>query len=129
MPRTVKKDPNLQPGKPLKPDNMSDRAAKEWDRLTAELETAHIQVSTAHRPLLSLAATIAADIAKAWEVVKAEGEYLTNRKTGVVQAHPASKRLDALRRDYIKVLTALGTRATPAPPLDNGPTLEELLSE
>jgi phage terminase small subunit len=81
MPRTVKKDVNLQPGKPLKPDNMSDRAAKEWDRLIGELETAHIQVSTAHRPLLSLAATIAADIGKAWETVKEEGEYITNRKT------------------------------------------------
>jgi phage terminase small subunit len=126
MPRTVKKDVNLQPGKPLKPDNMSDRAAKEWDRLIGELETAHIQVSTAHRPLLSLAATIAADIGKAWETVKEEGEYITNRKT--VQSHPASKRLDALRRDYVKILTALGTRATAAPPPDNRPSLEDILN-
>jgi hypothetical protein len=28
----------------------------------------------------------------------------------VVQVHPASKTLNELRRDYIKVLTALGTR-------------------
>jgi phage terminase small subunit len=129
MPRTVKKDANLQPGKPVKPDNLSDRASTAWDRLTDQLEAAHIQVTTAHSPLLTLAATIAADISKAWEVVKKEGEYSTNRKTGVAQVHPASKRLDALRRDYIKVLTALGTRAMAAPPPDNGPTLEELLSE
>jgi len=41
---------------------------------------------------------------------------------------PLSKRLDALRRDYIKVLKCFGTRATPAPPPDNGPSLEDLLN-
>jgi phage terminase small subunit len=127
MPRTAKKDPNLKPGKPLKPTNLSDRAALEWDRLTSELEGAHIQVSTANRPMLALAATIAADIAQAWEVVKEEGSYLTNKKTGVVQVHPACKMLNELRRDYIKVLTALGTRAVAAPPAHEGPTLEDIL--
>jgi phage terminase small subunit len=129
MPRTVKKDANLKPGQPLKPTNLSDRAAIEWDRLTGELEAAQIQVSTAHRALLSLAATLAADIAKTWETVKTEGEYTTNAKTGAVQAHPAVKRLDALRRDYLKALITLGTRALPAPPPDNGPSLEDILSE
>jgi phage terminase small subunit len=125
MPRTARKDANLKPGKPLKPANLSDRAAVEWDRLTCDLESAGIQVSTAHRTMLSLAATIAADIAAAWEVVKVEGSYITNPKTGVVQVHPASKMLNELRRDYIKVLTCLGTRATPAPPPNEGRTLEE----
>jgi phage terminase small subunit len=128
MPRTAKKDANLQPGKPVKSGNLSARAAIEWDRLTSELENAHIQVATSHRALLSLAATIAADIADAWEVVKVEGSYITNRKTGAVQVHPAAKTLNELRRDYIKVLTALGTRAVAAPPPDNGPTLEDLLN-
>lgn len=127
MPRTVKKDANLRPGKPLRPENLSARAAIEWDRLVSELD-AQIQVSTAHRALLSLAATIAADIAQAWETVKAEGAYITNKKTGVVQVHPASKTLNELRHDYIKVLVTLGTRATPAPPTPSGPTLEEYLS-
>lgn len=129
MPRTARKDTALKAGKPLKPSNLSDHAALEWDRLTGELESAGIQVSTAHRTLLSLAATIAADIAAAWEVVKQEGSYITNQKTGAVQVHPASKMLNELRRDYIKVLTCLGTRATPAPPKVEGRTLEELLSE
>jgi hypothetical protein len=40
MPRTAKKDPNLQPGKPVKSANLSTRAAIEWDRLTSELENA-----------------------------------------------------------------------------------------
>ena len=129
MPRTTRKDANMRPGKPLKPTNLSDRAALEWDRLTGELEAAQIQVTTAHRTLLSLAATIAADIAAAWEVVKVEGSYITNKKTGVVQTHPASKMLNELRRDYIKVLTCLGTRATPAAPEPKGRTLKQLLEE
>ena len=127
MPRTAKKDPNLQPGKPVKSANLSARAAIEWDRLTSELENAHIQVATSHRALLSLAATIAADIADA-ESGQREGAYITNKKTGVVQVHPASKTLNELRRDYIKVLTALGTRATAAPPPDNRPSLEDILN-
>src|SRR5258707_14147243 len=97
MPRTVRKDPNLKPGKPLKPTNLSDRAALEWDRLTCELDSAHIEVSSAHRTLLSLAGTIAAEIAKAWDTVKREGENRTSEKTGPVQAHPARKRRDARR--------------------------------
>jgi phage terminase small subunit len=75
---------------------------------------------------LSLAATIAADIADAWKAVKVEGAYITNKKTGVVQVHPASKTLNELRRDYIKVLTALGTRATAAPLPDNHPSSDIL---
>jgi phage terminase small subunit len=128
MPRTVRSDHNLKPGKPVKPENLSERAAQEWDRLTTELESSQIQVSTAHRTLLVLAATIAADIAKAWDTVKHEGEYVTNPKTGVLQSHPASKRLDALRRDYLKVLTQLGLRALPASDTKPGPTLQDLLN-
>ena len=77
--------------------------------------------------MLALAATIAADIAKAWDTVKREGEYVTNPKTGVLQAHPASKRLDALRRDYVKVLVMVGLRALPAVEPDDGPSLEDVL--
>lgn len=131
MPRTVKKDANLQPGKPLKPNNLSPRAAIEWDRITGELATAQIQVTAAHRTVLSMAATIAADIADAWEVVKNEGAYERNEKTGASQAHPATKRLDALRRDYIKVLAMLGLRtAVAGQDPDKAPaSLEDLLNE
>lgn len=130
MPRTVKKDANLKPGKPVKPSNLSDRASKEWDRLTGELEEAQIQLTTAHRTLLSSAATISADIAEAWEVVKEEGAYEVNAKTGAHVAHPASKRLDALRRDYLKVLTMLGLRAAVATEPDaKGRTLADVLED
>jgi phage terminase small subunit len=126
MPRTVKKDANLLPGKPLKPANLSARASKEWDRLTGELEASQIQVTAAHRAPLSMAATISADIQDAWETVQEDGAYIVNAKTGAVVAHPASKRLDALRRDYVKVLAMLGLRTAVA---GKDPEKEETLED
>jgi len=129
MPRTVKKDPNLQAGKPLKPQGLSARAAREWDRLTGELSASGIQVTAAHRAPLTLAATIAADIADAWETITTEGRYSTNVKTGAISEHPAGKKLDALRRDLIKVLAMLGLRTAVAgeDPDKAPPTLEDIL--
>jgi phage terminase small subunit len=127
MPRTVKKDKNLAPGQPKKPGNLSERAGAEWDRLVGELSAAHIQVTPAHRTPLSLASTIAADIADAWAAVKRDGAYIET-KSGLA-AHPASKRLDALRRDYIKVLSMLGLRTAVATPGESKEeTLDELLN-
>jgi phage terminase small subunit len=129
MPRTVKEDKNLKPGSPLKPAHLSARAAAEWDRLIGELAASQIQVSAAHRAPLSLAATIAADLASAWATVQADGAYQTNLKTGAITEHPASKKLDALRRDYIKVLVMLGLRtAVATPDTKNESTLEDFLN-
>jgi phage terminase small subunit len=114
MPRTVKRDKHLTPGQPLKPGNLSARASLEWDRIASELAESSIQVTPAHRTALSMAATLAADIADAWSHVRDEGAYIAG-KNGLV-AHPASKRLDALRRDYIKVLAMLGLRTAVAAP-------------
>lgn len=93
----------------------------------AELQNSGIQVSKAHRTLISLAATIGADIADAWETVKTDGAYVTNNKTGALQAHPAAKRLDALRRDYIKVMSLIGLRAAVAGDVP-GDSLEDFLN-
>src|ERR1019366_9514792 len=129
MPRTVKIDPNLKQGKPAKPAHLSQRASREWDRLTGELECARIHLSEAHRATLSLASTIAADIAASWKVIEAEGLYWTNKRTGEPKEHPAAKRMDALRRDYLKALTMLGLRASVAEPGGNREeALEELLN-
>jgi len=38
---------------PVKPVHLSGCAAKEWDRLTGEMEAANIEVSVAHRSPLS----------------------------------------------------------------------------
>lgn len=118
---------HMTAGEPDKPRNLSTRAASEWDRLVSELQNSGIQVSKAHRTLISLAATIGADIAEAWETVKTQGAYITNAKTGALQAHPAAKRLDALRRDYIKVMSLIGLRAAVA---GDGPgdSLEDILN-
>lgn len=129
MPRTVKTDHNLKPGTPTKPANLSPRASVEWDRLTGELERARIQLSAAHRAVLSLAATIAADIASSWATIEEDGMYLTNAKTGERKEHPAAKRLDALRRDYIKALVMLGLRASIAQAEEQkAETLDDILN-
>ncbi len=128
MPRTAKKDKHLVAAAPTKPVSLSERAAKEWDRIAGELEAAHIILSPAHRSLLELAATISADISECLERIKQDGEYIVT-KAGLV-AHPASKRKDALRRDYIKVAATLGLRsATAGPPPDKGKTLDDILDE
>lgn len=62
----------MTPGAPEKPGNLSPRAAHEWDRLVAELDASSIHVSKAYGTLTLLAATIAADPAEAWEVIKRE---------------------------------------------------------
>jgi phage terminase small subunit len=128
MPRVVRKDANLKPGHPVKPETLSPAASVKWDRLVGQLERSQILLSEAHTPLLSLAATLAADIADMWEIVKREGSMYSNPKTGAICQHPASKRLDALRRDYIKVAVTLGLRASPAPPPDDTPSLEDVLN-
>lgn len=126
MGRTVKYSKHMASGQPQKPTTLSARASAEWDRLLQELADSNIVVSPAHRSLLSLAATIAADIGDAWKAVDRDGAYIES-KTGLI-AHPASKRLDALRRDRIKVLTLLGLRtAIPTEPPSKDPTLEDMV--
>jgi hypothetical protein len=45
-------------------------------------------------------------------------------------AHPATKRMDALRRDYIKVLATLGVRmAVAAPDPDPTKSLADVLGD
>lgn len=121
---TAKPGPELRAGAPIKPEGLSERASVEWDRLSAELEESGINVSTAHRAPLALASTIAADIRDAWEAMKKDGAYVQG-KAGL-QAHPATKRLDVLRRDYIKVLTLLGLRSAVS---DGVPSTERTLAE
>jgi phage terminase small subunit len=102
---------DLKPGTPAKPSGLSESASAEWDRLAAELEAAGLQLTVAHRAAMSVAATIAADLKADWSEIQKDGAYDRNLKTGVLVAHPAVKRMDALRRDYIKVLGLLGLRA------------------
>jgi len=119
--------PELRPGMPAKPASLSDRASREWDRLSAELAEADLQISVAHRAPLALAATIAADIAETWTVIQKDGASVAG-KTGL-QAHPAVKRMDALRRDYLKALSLLGLRAAVSGEKQTpGDSLEDILN-
>ena len=118
------KTPELQPGTPTKPSGLSMLAAIEWDRLLAELQEAGLQITVAHRAPLTLAATIAADISTDWAEIQAEGAYSMG-KNGIV-AHPAVKRMDALRRDYLKALALLGLRAAVSA---ENPTQEQTLED
>lgn len=118
---------NMKPGRPAKPPGLSKIAAREWDRLLRVLEESGIGIAKAHGELLEQAATIAADVADARETVKIEGAYVANEKTGVMQIHPAARRIDALRRDYVKVLSLLGLRSAVGASKDQGESLEDML--
>jgi phage terminase small subunit len=123
---TAKPSPELKAGTPVKPTGLSVQASAEWDRLSSELAASGIQVTVAHRAPLTIAATIAADLAEGWKAVQEDGPYITT-KTGL-QAHPATKRIDALRRDYVKVLGMLGLRAAVSGGAPDEETLEDILN-
>jgi hypothetical protein len=126
MPRTVRVDKNLVPGHPTIPVSLSPGAAAHWYRLAAEIGTAGILLSTAHGSALALAAGIADDLDTCRAVVLVDGAFI--KKGGALEQHPASKRIDALRRDYLKVLSMLGIRAAVASaPIDEDETLDEML--
>jgi P27 family predicted phage terminase small subunit len=127
MARMPKQD--MKPGMPDKPVNLSDRASKEWDKLATELAESNIRVSKAHRALIAQAATIAADIAEAWEIVQEEGPYLVNAKTSAVYAHPASRRLDRLRTEQVKLLSLIGLRAAVQEALPSARSLKDVLDQ
>jgi hypothetical protein len=60
--------------------------------------------------------------------VAIEGAYVANDKTGVMQLHPATRRLDSLRRDYVKVLSLLGLRSAIAEqPKGSNSSIEQLM--
>jgi phage terminase small subunit len=119
----------MTPGLPVKPVDLPKAAAREWDRLLRELTDSGIAVAKAHGRLIETAATIVADMEDATKTVKEEGAYYLNRNTGAKMLHPATRRLDSLRRDYVKVLSLLGLRSAVAGAPETGKTLEDMLDE
>ena len=56
--------------------------------------------------------------------------YYLNRNTGAMMLHPATRRLDSLRRDYVKVLSLLGLRSAVAGDAEKtGQSLDDLMDE
>lgn len=124
-PREPKRSPNI--ARPTKPAHLSAAASAEWDRLVSEIEAAGLQITPAHRAAISLVATIAADIKSDWAEIQREGAYALSPKGGI-QAHPAVRRMDALRRDYIKVLSVIGLRPGTTTEQSHGDSLEDVLN-
>ena len=117
MGRSVKKSKDLRTGKPDKPTGLSALASTEWDRVLRELSDSGIEVTPGHRVWLeACGANLHDEITQAAARVKKDGAYIVT-KAGLV-AHPASKRLDALRRDRVKVMSLLGLRAAVATGFD-----------
>jgi len=119
---------NMTPGRPVKPAGLSKVASAEWDRLVKELQQSNIHIAKAHGLLIELAVAIVSDMAYARKTVEKEGEYILNKRTGDTKTHPAARRLDSLRRDYVKVLSALGLRTPVSSPVEDGPSLEDMLN-
>lgn len=120
---------NTKPGRPAKPPGLPKAASAEWDRLIKNLAESGISVTVAHGALIGQAALIAVDITEAADTVKDKGAYYLNRNTGAWVIHPAARRLDSLRRDYVKVLSLLGLRSAVASGEAPGKTMEDLLDE
>jgi P27 family predicted phage terminase small subunit len=114
-------------GQPAKPAHLSEAAAREWDKLVGEIAASSLQVTPAHRGLLQLAATLQADIKSDWEEIKREGAYKL-AANGAIVAHPAVKRMGALRRDLIKALSAIGLRPGVTNEHADGDTLADVLN-
>lgn len=120
---------NMTPGRPAKPPGLSKAAGLEWDRLIVDLTASNIGVAKAHGRLIEQAALIAVDLAKAQAASEKDGPYYLNRNTGAVMLHPATRRLDSLRRDYVRVLSLLGLRSAVAGAEKTGQSLEEMMDE
>ena len=105
---------NMTPGLPVKPSRLSKAAAAEWDRLLKELTDSGIRIAKAHGRLIEQACTVHVDLEDAAATVKEKGAYYRNPNTGAILLHPAARRLDGLRRDYMKVLSLLGLRSAVA---------------
>jgi P27 family predicted phage terminase small subunit len=114
-------------GQPAKPVHLSPEASRQWDRLVSEIEASGLLITPAHRGLIQLAATLMADLKSDWAELEKEGQYHVSPKGGIM-AHPALKRMDALRRDLIKTLSAIGLRPGLPSERDEGDRLEDLLN-
>jgi phage terminase small subunit len=116
-------------GKPAKPAHLSASASPEWDRILGELVASCLTLTPAHRGLVALAATLSADIKSCWAAIEANGSDSCHSAAGTPKLHPAVQRLDCLRRDLLKALTALGLQKPALEDDENTgkPTLADIL--
>lgn len=123
----------LIPGVPAKPRGLSARAAIEWDRLVAEMQSSGIVIIPAYRAVLTQAATLCADFWAAWQNIQKDGRYTINKRSGVMKLNPAIDDMNKSRAQLLRVLWQLGLtpRAQNMPREEepkSHPTLEEMLA-
>jgi hypothetical protein len=119
---------NMTPGLPAKPPGMTKPVIAEWDRLVTDILESNIQIAKAHGRLIDLAARIAVDITAAEAALTENtGPYYLNKNTGAIMLHPAARRVDGLRRDYVKVLSLLGLRSAVSAGVPEGKTMDDVL--
>lgn len=121
---------NTTPGLPAKPQGLPKPVCTEWDRIIRDLTESNIRVAKAHGRLILQAAQIAVDIVDAQTTITLnKSPYYLNKNTGAIMLHPATRRLDTLRRDYIKVLSLLGLRSAVLGPAEASKSMEDILEE
>jgi P27 family predicted phage terminase small subunit len=104
---TTKQAVPLTAGMPDKPSGLSAGAARQWDRLVDEMDRSGIVLIPAYRAAIVQAATLQADLAVAWEIIKRDGRYTTS-KTGVMKTHPAVDDTMRLNEKLSRALWQLG---------------------
>jgi hypothetical protein len=78
-----------------------------WDRLVDEMDRSVIVLIPAYRAAIVQAATLQADLAVAWEIIKRDSRYTTS-KTGVMKTHPAVDDTMRLNEKLSRALWQLG---------------------
>jgi P27 family predicted phage terminase small subunit len=104
---TTKQVTPLTAGMPEKPSGLSAGAARQWDRLVDEMDRSGIVLIPAYRAAIVQTATLQADLAVAWEIIKRDGRYTTS-KTGVMKTHPAVDDTMRLNEKLSRALWQLG---------------------
>jgi P27 family predicted phage terminase small subunit len=104
---TTKQATLLTAEMPEKPTGLSAGAARQWDRLVDEMDRSGIVLIPAYRAAIVQAATLQADLAVAWEIIKRDGRYTTS-KTGVMKTHPAVDDTMRLNEKLSRALWQLG---------------------
>src|SRR5437868_5084987 len=107
MPRPKKQVISLTPGEPIKPEGLSARASRNWDRLVSEMEKSGIKLIPAFRSAIVQAATIQADLEVAWADIQEHGRYITSG-SGVRKINPAVEDTHKLNEKLSRALYALG---------------------
>jgi phage terminase small subunit len=125
----------VNPGTPVKPEGLSERAGFYWDQLLGQLVDSGVMLVIGDATLITLGATVKADLEVSWAAVQEGGRYLTNVKSGAVKLNPAVDDCNRLSERLQKILWQLNLspRSRGNPPVapkkeDDEQSLEDFLN-